>query len=336
LLGGVSGALAFTVKLLKKKKGGVRGLLKIMKNEEIKDIAEKYYNENADWLNKNQEQDTKFGFRQGFAFALKSIDFDDLLKKYASEGNRMVKKKNDLIMDINKIYLGDCLDIMPLIPDKSIDMILCDLPYGTTQCKWDAIIPFNALWKEYKRIIKPNGAIVLFGREPFTSALIMSNVAQYKHKWVWNKKQSGSPINAKYMPLQLDEDIIVFAKGKVNYYPQMRKGKMRKRGGYKEGNNIMGKMQDGFENYSDEYFPTNIIEFANPRLNKKHPTEKPVEIMQMLINHYTKTGEKVLDNCIGSGTTAIACKRTNRNFIGIEMEQKYFDIANKRLNKELL
>lgn len=237
------------------------------------------------------------------------------------------------MIEINKIYHGDCLELMPHIADGSIDMILCDLPYGTTQCKWDTIIPFDKLWEQYDRIIKPNGAIVLFGREPFTSAMVMSNPKHYKHKWVWNKKQSGSPVNAKYMPLQIDEDIIVFSNNKVNYYPEMRKGKMRKRGGYKEGNRIMGKMKDGFENYSDEYYPTNIIDLANPRKNKLHPTEKPVELCELLIRHYTKDNDLVLDNCIGSGTTAIACMNTKRNFIGMEMEQKYFNVATNRIEE---
>ena len=221
---------------------------------------------------------------------------------------------------IDQTFLGDCLEIMPQLPDGIFDMILCDLPYGTTQCKWDTIISFEKLWAQYRRLIKPNGAIVLFGREPFTSALVMSNPKWYKHKWVWNKKQSGSPMNAKYMPLQIDEDIIVFSEGKVNYYPEMRKGKMRKRGGYKEGNRIMGEMQNGYENYSDEYFPTNIIELANPRIGKLHPTEKPVPLLELLIRHYTKTGEIILDNCAGSGTLGEACINTNRHYVLIEQE----------------
>lgn len=231
------------------------------------------------------------------------------------------------------LYHADCFDVFPTIKDKSVDAIICDLPYGTTQCKWDTIIPFQPLWSEYKRIIKPNGAIILFGREPFTSALVMSNVEQYKHKWVWNKKQSGSPINAKYMPLQLDEDIIVFAKGKVNYYPQMRKGKMRKRGGNKVTNRIMGKMQVGFESLSDEYFPINIIELANPRLNKLHPTEKPIALIEMLIEHYTNESDLVLDNCMGSGTTNLACEKLNRRSIGIEKEKQHYDVAVSRLQQ---
>ncbi|HMW11509.1 MAG TPA: site-specific DNA-methyltransferase [Bacteroidia bacterium] len=230
-----------------------------------------------------------------------------------------------------EIYSDDCFNVFPDIKTGSIDMILCDLPYGTTQCKWDTIIPFDKLWKHYKRIIKKSGAIVLFGREPFTSLLITSNISEYKHKWVWNKKQSGSPINAKYMPLQIEEDIVVFANGKVNYYPKMRKGKMRKRGGYKESNAIMGKMQNGFENYSDEYYPVNIIEIANKRINKYHPTEKPVNLLEMLINHYTIEGEVVLDNCMGSGSTGVACINTKRRFIGIEIDIPFFKIAKKRI-----
>jgi len=234
---------------------------------------------------------------------------------------------------LNKVICGDCLEVMKDIPDKSIDMILCDLPYGTTACKWDTIIPFEPLWKQYKRIIKDNGAIVLTCREPFTSIMISSNLKEYKHKWVWNKKQSGSFQNAKYMPLQIDEDIIVFCKNKVNYYPIMRQGKMRKRGGAKEKSRVVGSgLQDGYENYSDLYYPTNIIELANPRIDKLHPTQKPVELFEYLIKTYTNEGDIVLDNCAGSGTTGVACKNLNRNYILIEKEQEYIDIINKRLN----
>lgn len=232
-----------------------------------------------------------------------------------------------------EILLGDCLELMKDIPDGSIDAIITDPPYGTTQCKWDSVIPFDLMWEQLNRIIKPNGAIVLFGREPFTSAIVMSNVKNYKHKWVWNKKQSGSFQNAKYMPLQIDEDIVVFSNGKCNYYPIMRKGKMRKRGGAKETNNAMGKngLTKNFENYSDMYYPTNIYELANPRLNKLHPTQKPLELMEYLIKTYTNENEIVLDFTAGSGTTAIACLKTNRQFIVMEKEQKYYDIILKRV-----
>ena len=241
------------------------------------------------------------------------------------------------MLEINKIYNMDCLEGMKAILDNSIDMILCDLPYGITACKWDTVIPFEPLWEQYKRIIKDGGAIVLTAREPFTSLLVTSNIKWYKHKWVWNKKQSGSFQNAKYMPLQIEEDIIVFAKGKVNYYPQMRKGKMRKRGGAKEKSRVVGSgLQDGYENYSDLYYPTNIIELANPRKNKLHPTQKPTELFEYLIQTYTKEGGLVLDNCIGSGTTAIACINTNRNYIGFELDKEYYEIAKNRINKHIL
>lgn len=229
---------------------------------------------------------------------------------------------------------GDCLDIMKNITDKSVDMILCDLPYGTTACKWDNVIPFEPLWEQYKRIIKDNGAIVLFGREPFTSKLICSNIKDYKHKWVWNKKQSGSFQNAKYMPLQIDEDIIVFCKEnkKVNYYPIMRKGKMRKRGGAKQKSRVVGSgLQDGFCNYSDLYYPTNILEFASIRKGRLHETEKPIKLLEYLIKTYTNENDIVLDNCMGSGSTGVACVNTNRNFIGIELDSNYFNIAKERI-----
>jgi len=240
------------------------------------------------------------------------------------------------MIELNRIYNEDCLEGMKRIADKSIDMILCDLPYGTTACKWDTIIPFKPLWEHYERIIKKGGAVVLTAREPFTSLLVTSNIKWYKHKWVWNKKQSGSFQNAKYMPLQIEEDIVVFANAKVNYYPVMRKGKMRKRGGAKAKSRVVGSgLKDGYENYSDLYYPINIIELANPRINKLHPTQKPVELFEYLIKTYTNEGEIVLDNCIGSGTTAIACINTNRNFIGFEIDKHYCDIANERIRKAL-
>lgn len=240
------------------------------------------------------------------------------------------------MLELNQIYNMDCLEGMKLIPDKSIDMILCDLPYGTTNAKWDNIIPTEPMWKQYNRIIKNNGAIVLFGREPFTSILICSNIKNYKHKWIWNKKQSGSFANAKYMPLQIEEDIAVFCNNnkKVNYYPIMRNGKLRKKGGSKKQIETMSKfIKPDYYTYSDKYYPTNIIEFANCRNKKenKHPTQKPVDLCEYLINTYTKENEIVLDNCIGSGTTAIATLNTNRNFIGFELDKQYCEIANERI-----
>ena len=233
-----------------------------------------------------------------------------------------------------KLYLGDCLEVMREIPNHSIDMVLCDLPYGTTACKWDVIIPFDELWKQYKRIIKDNGAILLFGKDIFSSKLILSNVNYYRYKWIWNKKLSGSFQNAKYQPLQIVEEICVFSKEKTNYYPIMRKGKLRKRGGAKETNRTMNKgFIKGYENYSDLYYPTNIIEYPRYRTDKLHPTQKPVALCEYLIKTYTNEGDTVLDNCMGSGTTGVACVNTGRKFIGIEKEEKYFEIAKKRIKE---
>lgn len=231
-------------------------------------------------------------------------------------------------MELNKIYQGNCLKLMPLIDNKSIDMILCDLPYGTTACKWDTIIPFEPLWDNYKRIIKDNGAIVLTASQPFTTDLINSNRSWFKYCWVWNKKISGNPLIAKYQPLKIHEDICVFSENKHNYYPEIRKGKMRKKGGGKS--NLLN--MEMTPSYSDEYYPVSIIEFSNA-VRGIHPTQKPVALFEYLIKTYTNEGELVLDNCIGSGTTAIACMNTNRNFIGIELEPKYCEIANKRISE---
>lgn len=228
-------------------------------------------------------------------------------------------------------YNGDCLEIMQQLPSRSIDMILCDLPYGTTDCKWEVDLDLNILWLQYKRIIKDGGAIVMTAREPFTSKLVVSNILWYKHKWVWNKKQSGSFQNAKYMPLQIEEDIIVFSSGKVKYYPQMRKGRMRKKGGRKDFNETMSGLKPNYFTENDDYYPVNIIEFTKE--TGLHPTQKPVQLMEYLIRTYTNEGETVLDNCMGSGTTGVACYNSDRNFIGIEKDEKYYDLAMTRINK---
>ena len=235
--------------------------------------------------------------------------------------------------EVNSIACGDCLEIMPQLPDKYFDMILCDLPYGTTACKWDTIIPFEPLWKQYKRIIKDNGAVVLTARETFTSLLVVSNINNYKHKWVWNKKQSGSFQNAKFMPLQIEEDILVFANGRVNYYPQMRRGEARSRGGARKGSGATRGLNPSPKSYGDMYFPVNIIELANPRRNKLHPTQKPVALFEYLIRTYTNEGGLVLDNCIGSGTTAIAAMKSNRNFFGCDSSEEYVEIALNRIER---
>lgn len=239
------------------------------------------------------------------------------------------------MLELNMIWNEDCLIGMNRIADKSVDMILCDLPYGTTACKWDVIIPFEPLWEQYERVVKDNGAIVLTAREPFTSKLVCSNIDNYKHKWVWNKKQSGSFLNAKWMPLQIEEDVIVFSFGRCRYFPQMRTGKLRVKGGAKKDNGMFIDLGAKYKTYNDQYYPVNIIEFPNcaNKAENVHPTQKPAELFEYLIKTYTNEGETVLDNCMGSGTTAIACINTNRNYIGFEKEEKYYNIILDRIKK---
>jgi len=232
---------------------------------------------------------------------------------------------------------GDCLEVMKTIEDNSIDAIITDPPYGTTACKWDSVIDFKLMWEQLNRIIKPNGAIVLFGSEPFSSALRMSNIKNYKYDWVWNKKLAGGFAVAKYRPLAINENISVFGKGKIKYYPQMVKGKMRVKGRTKNKGKYVSEnwkgLKDGYSTTNDLYFPKTIIEVSNAnRRNKQHPTQKPVELMEYLIKTYTNENETVLDFTMGSGSTGVASKNTNRNFIGIEQDEKYFDIANERIN----
>lgn len=233
-----------------------------------------------------------------------------------------------------RLYKGDCLEVMKQIPDKSVDMILCDLPYGTTACKWDTIIPFEPLWEQYKRITKDSSAIVLFGSEPFSSRLRMSNIKDYKYDWVWNKKQTGNPFLAKKQPLKIHENIMVF--NTSFYKPIMRVGKMRIKGGSKYSNIKVFGGTDKTKN--NLYYPTSVLDFPNcaTKSIKLHPTQKPVALCEYLIKTYTNEGDIVLDNCMGSGTTGIACKHLNRNFIGIELEDKYFEIAKNRIEGELV
>lgn len=239
----------------------------------------------------------------------------------------------------NNIYHGDCLELMPLISDSSIDMILCDLPYGTTACKWDTIIPFDKLWEQYERIIKPNAAIVLTASQPFTSALVMSNINLFRYEFVWNKTKSSGFQNAKIIPMKKHENVLVFYKNKPTYNQQnlikldkpIKSGRIRSTNEHKLG--VAGK-----PDYHTEYtgYQDSQLNFANPSgKGHLHPTQKPIPLFEYLIKIYTNEGDLVLDNCIGSGTTAIACKQTNRNFIGIEKDKNYFDIANKRLSETL-
>ena len=231
-----------------------------------------------------------------------------------------------------EILLGDCLELMKDIPNESIDMILCDLPYGTTACKWDVITPFEPLWEQYKRIIKDNGAIVLTASQPFTSALVMSNVKDFKYCWTWDKITAKGHLVAKIRPLQQTEDIVVFGKNRINYNPIMIDRPKNKIQYTKEAKRteIMGgqnKMLD--KKIYDKYYPKTLLTYKTER--GLHPTQKPVALFEYLIKTYTNEGDVVLDNCAGSGTTAISCLNTNRQFIVMEKEQKYYDIILKRV-----
>ena len=238
-------------------------------------------------------------------------------------------------MEIDKIYLGDCLELMKEIPDKSIDCIICDLPYGTTACQWDVIIPFKELWEQYTRITKDNGAIILFCCQPFTSVLVSSNLKGYKHHWIWLKNRGTGFQVAKYRPMMKTEDIIVFTKKgeKVNYYPQMiklDKPYFSRNASSSNGTNPLAHFNSGGKMVDSKY-PTNVLDFSKVA-KPLHPTQKPVELLEYLIKTYTNENDLVLDNCMGSGSTGIACVNTNRNFIGIELDEKYFNIAKERIN----
>ena len=233
-----------------------------------------------------------------------------------------------------ELYKGNCLDIMKTIQDKSIDAIITDPPYGTTACKWDSVIDFGLMWEQLNRIINPNGAIVLFGSEPFSSALRMSNIKNYKYDWVWDKKMKVGMLNCKRMPLRQHENIIIFNAKNV-YNPQMTKGKFRnKKIQPTKDFQTYGQLKNPIDNFNNDYYPSSIIEFSNAnQKGKVHPTQKPVSLMEYLIKTYTNENETVLDFTMGSGSTGVACINTNRNFIGIEMDENYFNIAKKRINK---
>ena len=234
---------------------------------------------------------------------------------------------------INTIHNGDCLELMKQIPDGSVDMILCDLPYGTTACKWDVIIPFEPLWEQYKRIIKSNGAIVLSSAQPFTSALVMSNIKWYKHHWIWVKEKGTGFQVAKVRPMMKTEDIIMFSKSSANYNPQFTKREKPLKYRYPKIKSDSNKLSSYTDKIivTDKKYPENTIHINTER--GIHPTQKPVALFEYLIKTYTNEGETVLDNCAGSGTTAIACLNTNRNYILMEKEEKYFEMIKDRITK---
>ena len=237
-----------------------------------------------------------------------------------------------------QLFNDDCLKVLPTIPDKSIDLILTDPPYGKTQCKWDSVIPFEPMWNQLIRVIKDNGCIALFGSEPFSSNLRMSNIKQFKYDWVWQKEQGTGFGNAKKQPLRNLEIISIFYKNQCLYNPQKSKGKPYKTKS-KSGNHKGSVYEDGGLNSiitvnEGNRFPLQLLKFNRDK-NKIHPTQKPVALLEYLIKTYTNENDSVLDFTMGSGSTGVACKNTNRDFIGIELDQEYFDIAKQRIESTL-
>lgn len=239
----------------------------------------------------------------------------------------------------NWLFHGDCLEEMSYLKDKSIDFVLTDPPYGTTACKWDSVIPFEPMWKELKRIRKDNAAIALFGSEPFSSHLRMSNIKEFKYDWIWKKQHATGHLNAKKKPLKCFEIITVFFANR--YFPQGLKlvnWRMEnsdshcRRGSGNKTSTVSGGLKKNYVQTRTNY-PRDFIEFNSCNGNKEHPTQKPVPLLEYLIKTYTLENETVLDFTMGSGSTGVACKNLNRNFIGIEKDEKYFEIAMKRIRK---
>ena len=234
----------------------------------------------------------------------------------------------------SNLMQGDCLELMKSIPDGSIDAIITDPPYGTTACKWDSVIPFEPMWAELKRIIKPSGAIVLFGSEPFSSALRISNIKQYKYDWIWEKAPFNF-LNSSHQPLRNSENISVFYEKKCNYYAVEKDLISYKTHGLKfKKTDTVGDYKFQYKEKNGYAKPTTIIKGIKKEDTRliKHPTQKPVALLEYLIKTYTQENETVLDFTMGSGTTGVACKNLNRNFIGIELDESYFNIAKKRIN----
>lgn len=244
-----------------------------------------------------------------------------------------------------KLYNDDCLRVMPTLPEHSIDLILADLPYAKTHNHWDSLIPFDSLWEQYNRIIKDHGAIVLFGQTDFSAQLIMSNPKMFRYTLVWDKVRTTGFLNAKRMPLRRHEDILVFYKKLPTYNPQMVEGgepshsrgkRWADKGNTQDDGKIYGKYQHNYDapsTHTNLKYPTSILRFSNKVQGNLHPTQKPVKLLEYLIKTYTNEGMTVLDNTMGSGSTGVAAVSLNRNFIGIELDKKYFDIAKERINR---
>lgn len=245
-----------------------------------------------------------------------------------------------------KLMHGDCLELMKEIPDGSVDMILCDLPYGTTACSWDSVIPFEPLWEQYKRVAKKSAAIVLTASQPFTTALIASNYEMFRYAWYWNKSRPTGFANAKKQPLRKVEECVTFYQSLPTYNPQglIYSPKVMKNSRSTGGNTVQGdklashkgSMRSPGKEYVQEFtnYPSQVLEISS-ETRTIHPTQKPVALMEYMIKTYTNEGETVLDNCMGSGTTGVACKNLNRKFIGIEKDVKYFKIAKDRIENHV-
>ena len=237
-----------------------------------------------------------------------------------------------------KLYNGDCLEVMDRLIEEGlkVDVIICDPPYGTTACKWDTVIPFDDMWERLNKLIKPNGAIVLFGNEPFSSALRMSNVKNYKYDWKWIKTKPSGHLNAKKQPMRIYEDILVFYKNQCVYNPQgLEYGEFdnnRKWRSNKSSCEVFGRERH-FKISNAKGYPRNILNYNNPNNNLLHPTQKPVPMLEYLIKTYTNENETVLDFTMGSGSTGVACANANRKFIGIELDNNYFNIAKQRIEE---
>lgn len=247
-----------------------------------------------------------------------------------------------------KLHHGDCLELMKDIPSGSVDLILCDLPYGTTACAWDSLIPFDDLWTAYRRIAKPRAAIVLTASQPFTSALVMSAIDLFKYEWIWEKPMASGFAHAKNKPLKSHENICVFSRGttvhasqsekRMTYFPQMEAGKPYVKKKAKQNTETSMGVRPSqpialLQENNGTRYPRSVQLLANPNRGAVHPTQKPVALMEYLIRTYTNEGDTVLDNCMGSGTTGVACANTGRNFIGMEINEHYFQIASDRIAK---
>ena len=254
------------------------------------------------------------------------------------EDNQIINYKEDNKEDNKedkyKLIRGDCLEEMKQIEDKTIDLIICDLPYGMTKNKWDIILPFDKLWKEYNRIIKDRGAIILFGSQPFTSIMITSNIKMFKYSLVWEKNKFSDFLNSKKKPMKINEDIVLFYKKQPTYNPQYIYAepyiRWNKQTAVDKQSNYGKHKENHIENKDGRRLPTSILKF-NRVERPIHPTQKPTDLLEWLIKTYSNENDLILDNCMGSGSTGVACKNTNRKFIGIEIEEKYYNMAVERI-----